>query len=117
MPGKVAAVYAGHIFWLQRLQSRRLVPIVKMAAIQCELTERMAGRFQSLDGFFRADPSQVPRAQIRKQTQSYVCRRGAMRHDRPRFFLEIVRWQPVIRVRYKFFEETPGTPGNGAQRA
>ena len=40
-----------------------------------------------------------------------------MRHHRLGIFLKIIRRQPVIRIGQEFFEEAPGAPGNGPQRA
>ena len=52
----------------------------------------------------------------RQQIQAEIGRRGAVRHDRRRVFLEIVRRQHVVGRRHEGLEEPPGAPRDQPQR-
>ena len=58
--GEVSAVNAGDIFGVERYQMARVVPIVKMAPVQLELTHGLQRGFQTIDGFQCTQPSHVP---------------------------------------------------------
>ena len=65
MPRQVSTVHARDVLRFERLQTNGVVPIVKMAAVQFHLPERLKRGFQPLYRFFGADPTEIACAQIR----------------------------------------------------
>src|SRR5271168_592335 len=88
---EVAAVHAGDILGIERDQAARVVPIVKMAAVQLQLAHGLQRRFQAVSCFLRAEPSHVSRGERREQIKTNIGGRSSMSYDGLGIFLKIIR--------------------------
>ncbi len=114
--GEVSAVNAGDILGIERNQVARVVPIVKMAAVQLELTHGMQRGFQPVCRFLCAQPTHVARRESREQIQSNIGGRSSMGHDGLGIFLKIIRRQETVFGGDKFLEKPPGAPRQWIRR-
>ena len=107
--GEVAAVDRRDVERRQRLERSRVVPVVEVArggapgSASCRARSRCARS---------AAPAvmiaEVVRRQVRQQREAHVGRRGAVRDDRDRMLLVVVRRQPVVLRADEGLEERPG---------
>src|SRR4029077_1618186 len=81
MPGEISAIHRGNIFGVERLKIARVIPVEEMSAEQLHLAHGRQRCFQALDGFRRAQPSEVSRANRGKKIEPNVCRRSSMRNN------------------------------------
>ena len=116
MARQIAAVYGRNILRIKRRERRRVIPIKKMPLKFFELTQRGKAQFKPLDGFEQAYVTEIARRASRKQQQSHIGRRGAMRDDGTRVFLKIIGRQPMVCISDESFKESPGAPRDQPQR-
>ena len=116
VPGKVSTIDRGYVFRIERTQVTRVIPVVEVAAKTLEAVHSTKRRFQPLDCGHDAEPAEIVRRDGGEQIQADIGRRGAMGHDRCRFFLKIVGRKHVVFRADKGLEESPGPPRGQAQR-
>src|SRR6185312_4231533 len=99
----------------QRLERKRVVPVVEVAPVALEALHRRERLGGALDQLARAEVAEVVRRQVREQREPHVGRRSAVRDDSGGMLLEIVRRQPVILRADEGLEEVPGLARGCAQ--
>src|SRR5215210_8101414 len=107
MTRQIPAVHGRDILRHERFQSARVVPVEEVAAKPWKLGKRLESQLKSFDELKCSDVAEVVRRDCRKQKQTDVGRRGAVRDDGLRVFLKIVRRQPLIFLADEGLEESP----------
>ncbi len=115
--GEIAAIDGGDVARVERLQCRRVVPVEEMAAIARQPQQAGDSRIQPLDGFVGADPAEIARRDNAAEIEPDIGGRGAVRDERLRIFLIIVRWEHVVFRRDEPLEEQPCAPRRQPQGA
>ncbi len=115
VPGEVAAIHRRHILRLEGPQIAGVVPIVEVPVEALEPGHRRERGLQAVDEAARPDPAEVAGGGDRQQIEADVGRRGAVRDDRTRVFLEVVGRQHVIVCRDEGLEKAPRAAGDEAQ--
>ena len=116
MTGEITAIHRRNIErdqWFQRL---RVVPVVEVSLVPFQgfhSPERVRRTFDEVSGRKIAE---VVGGQIRQQGQSHVGGRGAMRNDGNGMLLIIIRRQPMVSRSNECLKESPGFPGDLAQK-
>ena len=115
MRGQVAAVDRGNVRRFEGPQVACVIPVIEVAAESLQFLQGCKRRLQALDDLQRSRPAEVARADGAQKIQADIRRRGAMRQDRVRILLKVVRRQHVICRGHERFEEAPGTARDEAQ--
>ncbi|SPU76735.1 Uncharacterised protein [Brucella suis] len=115
MTGKVAAIHGRHIKRAHRVQRIGFIPVVEVALIFLHLVERAEGCFDTIQRFVEADPAEITRGNNGKKIDADIGGRCALRHDRGRVFLEIIRRQMVVFLIGEFGKIAPGAARIAAQ--
>ena len=114
--GEVAAIHRRDVARLEGTQITRVVPVEEVSPKPLQPLHRREGGFKALHRLGGADPAELAGSGRRKEQQTEIGRRRAMRHDGRRRLLEVVRRQHVVRFGDERLEEAPGLPRNEAQR-
>ena len=115
MPGKVAAIHRRDIKRAHRRQRVGLVPVVEMALILLHLLKRIDSGLNAVQRFTEADPAEIARGDDGQEIDADIGRRRALRDNRRRIFLEVVRRQMVVFLVCELGEITPGPACIAAQ--
>ncbi len=94
--GKVSAVDRRHVARRKRLQGLRVVPVIEVSAVPRRAAPWCERSRRPLDQRSGGDVTEIVGRQVREQAEADVGRRGAMRDQGARVFLEIVGRQPVV---------------------
>jgi hypothetical protein len=115
--GKVAAVDCREIAGMERRQSRRVVPVEEMTLVPLQTFERRQHPVEALAQVPGRDVAEVVRSQRRQQAQGDIGGRGPPCELRSAVaFLEVVRRQPCVSLRYERFEVAPGLAGGAPKQ-
>src|ERR1041385_6629729 len=109
--GQVSAVDGGDVFWLERPQVTRVVPVEDVTAKPFELFQSRKGTLQPLDKVTCPDPAEIARSSDGKKIEADIGGRRAMRDDRIGIFLKIVGRQEIVFLADELFEEAPRPAG------
>ena len=113
--GKIPAVDRRYISGIEWTKIARVIPIVEMPAESLQAAHRRKCFFEPIDRRREAQPAEIPRGKHGKKIEAQIGRRGAVRDDRVRILLIVVRRKHVVFRRHECFEEVPSAARREAQ--
>src|SRR5579862_7991142 len=90
MAGEVATVHGGHILWLERAKIRCAIPVVEVPAEQFHVAQGLKRSLETVHGFCRTQPAEVPRTNGGKKVEPDIGWRSSMSDNGFWRFLKIV---------------------------
>src|SRR6185436_2971689 len=83
-----------------------------MPSIARQGLQTLQRRLEAIDRILEPKPAEVPGSNDRQQVETEIGWRAAMRNDRVRVFLEVVRRKSVLFRGYEGHKESPGATRN-----